>query len=234
MTDDRPTAMDLRRPLAAAALLVVGMVAASAWAWPQLPDDARVPIHWGIGGEIDGTAPKPFGLLFLPALTAIVLVLLRVTPRFEPRRSNLARSGRAYGTLVVALAALLAGLHGVVVLTALGEPIEVTTVVGLGIGGLFVILGNVLGTIRSNYLFGIRTPWTLSSDLSWNRTHRFGGRLWFLLGLLLMATGFADLPGEGLFALLLGGLAVTMAAIVWYSYRIWSLDPERRDPATRA
>ena len=54
--------------------------------------------------------------------------------------------------------------------------------VGLTIGRLFIVLGNVLGKVRSNFMFGVRTPWTLASDPRWNKTHRLVGRLFVLLG----------------------------------------------------
>ena len=51
-------------------------------------------------------------------------------------------------------------------------------------GVLFIVLGNFMGKIRPNWFVGVRTPWTLSSKLSWDKTHRLAGWLFMLMGAL--------------------------------------------------
>ena len=77
-------------------------------------------------------------------------------------------------------------------------------------------------------MFGMRTPWTLASDLSWNRTHRLTGRLWVAGGLVLALLSLAGARGEVLAGTLFGWLIVTMVGAVVYSYRVWARDPDRR------
>ncbi|MFM2105640.1 MAG: hypothetical protein RL338_672 [Chloroflexota bacterium] len=218
----------LRSAVIAAALVVVAEIAVSAWGWSRIPEGALVPIHWGIDGRADGFAPKEVGLLVAPAITALLAVLLAVVPRFEPRRANLARSGRAYRTVIVGIVALLGILHAAAVLAAVDPTIDVARVVATGIGLLFAVIGNQLGKVRSNFMFGIRTPWTLASDRSWDRTHRLAGRLWVAVGLALAALALAGAPGTLLFTALLGGLLLSTAVSVIYSYKTWAEDPARR------
>ena len=78
-----------------------------------------------------------------------------------------------------------------------------------------MIIGNYLGKVRSNFFFGIRTPWTLSSERSWNRTHRLGGRLFFGLGLVAVVTPI--FPWAGVVALAVG-VPVAIVFLVIYSY----------------
>ena len=52
-----------------------------------------------------------------------------------------------------------------------------------------------MGQIRSNFMMGIRTPWTLSSDLAWEKTHRLGGWLFMVAG-ALMIVGSWFLPAD--------------------------------------
>ena len=87
--------MKLRPVVIVGSAAVIGMLILSAWAWPQIPDGAQVPIHWGIDGTPDGYGPKWLGLLGIPILTVLVVALLLVIPRFEPRRANLERSATA-------------------------------------------------------------------------------------------------------------------------------------------
>ena len=69
------------RPMIIYSGVVVGlMLALSAWAWTQLPADASVPIHWGVDGKANGFASKPIGLLLLPAMTLGIIGPVRAHP----------------------------------------------------------------------------------------------------------------------------------------------------------
>jgi uncharacterized membrane protein len=206
--------------------IVIAMLAVSAWAWPQIPDGAQVPIHWGPSGEIDGYAPKAVGLLGLPALTVGLVALLALIPRIEPRRDNLRRSGTAYIAVCLTALAFMGVIHGVAVLAALGNDIDIAAIALFGSGAMFIVIGNFLGKTRSNWFFGIRTPWTLSSELSWTRTHRAGGWLFIGVGALVLLTTVV-LGSEVALWVMLGSLLLGTAALFVYSYVVWRGDPAR-------
>ncbi|HDM23196.1 MAG TPA: SdpI family protein, partial [Methanomicrobia archaeon] len=44
----------------------------------------------------------------------------------------------------------------------------------------------LLENAKRNWFIGIRTPWTLSSEDVWNRTHKIGGKLFKVLGLVVI------------------------------------------------
>lgn len=219
--------MKLRPLVIVGSAAVIGMLILSAWAWPQIPDDAQVPIHWGIDGTPDGYGPKWLGLLGIPILTALVVALLLVIPRFEPRRANLERSATAYVAVGIAITLFVTALHVAAVLAALGEDINLGMVASIGIGLAFVVMGNYLGKTRSNWFFGIRTPWTLSSDLSWTRTHRLGGIAFVVVGLLVIVTALVAGPSVAIWVLL-GGMAASIVGLLPYSYLVWRSDPDRQ------
>jgi uncharacterized membrane protein len=214
--------------LVASGAAVAIMVATSAWGWSQIPDDAQIPIHWGLDGQADGFAPKAVGLFALPALGLIISALLAIVPAIEPRRENLNRSAPAYRAVWLSLLGLLVVLHGAAVVAATGAGVDMAGLVAAGIGAMFVVIGNVLGKVRSNFMFGIRTPWTLTSDRSWNRTHRLGGRLMVALGLVVIGATALGLRGEPLFAIVGGGGGTLVVGVVVYSYLAWRADPDRR------
>ncbi len=218
-----------RRPMIIFSGAVVGaMTVLSAWASTQLPAGAQVPIHWGLDGRVDGYAPREIGVFLLPLLTAGIAALLAVIPRFEPRRANLERSGKAYAAIWIAVVSLLGTVHVLSVAVALGAVLDVSRLILIGVGLLLFVIGNYLPTVRPNYLMGIRTPWTLASDLSWVRTHRVGGRIFVIEGLALIALGLVG-AGTGMLAVaVLGTLAIELIVIVVYSYRVWKVDPEKR------
>jgi len=120
----------------------------------------------------NGYASKFWTLVGLPLLVAAVAAILALVPSFEPRARNLAMSGKAYVIAWIGGLALIALAYVALVLNATGHPVRIQVVVPLMVGALFVVMGNYLGKTRSNFFFGIRTPWTLSSELSWGKTHR--------------------------------------------------------------
>ena len=220
--------MKTRTLVVVGGVFVLAMLAVSAWAWPQIPAEARIPIHWGPDGRADGYGSKELGLLGMPLVAAAVVGLLTAVPRFEPRRRNLERSSTAYVAIGIAVAGFLFALHVAAVLAALGSEADITAVATIGSGVLFVVIGNYLGKTRSNWFFGIRTPWTLSSDRSWARTHRAGGLLFVLIGLAVVAVTLAVGAQVALWVML-GSLGVGVVALFGYSYLVWRDDPARRD-----
>ncbi|GHO80924.1 hypothetical protein KSD_86950 [Ktedonobacter sp. SOSP1-85] len=97
----------------------------------------------------------------------------------------------------------------------LGMNLDISFFISLGLGGLFIFTGNYLGKLRRNFWMGIRTPWTLSSDASWERTHRVGGRFFVACGLLCIPLSF--MPAFRPWFLL--SLVLLMAAFLYlYSY----------------
>jgi uncharacterized membrane protein len=213
--------------LVTTALVVLGMLAVSGWAWPQIPDGAQIPIHWGIDGQPNGWAAKWQGLLLMPVLTAGIGLLLAFAPRFDPRAGNIQRSATAYWAIAFAALLLMAVIHVAAVLAATGRAVNIGLVVSLAVGCLFIVVGNFLGKTRSSWIFGIRTPWTLSSERSWTRTHRLGGYLFVLLGLAVILVAVI-VPGGGQAFVLLGGLVVLIPILFIYSYLVWRDDPDRQ------
>ena len=112
----------------------------------------------------------------------------------------------------------------------MGAQFDMTRLVFVGTGALFVVIGNYLPKVRPNYLVGIRTPWTLTSDVSWTRTHRIGGRLFVIEGILMILLGLVGVTGVALVGALIGGIVVLLVVTFAYSYQVWKADPEKRTP----
>ena len=217
----------VNRPLATAAVAAfVGMLAVSVWAHTQLPADALVPTRWNFDGEITSYMGRTGGLFLTVLLFPLVVGVLWLVPRIEPRRANLARSAVAYRATVYGVIAFYAALHVLIVSAAMGYAADVTRFVAIGVGALMVVVGNWLPKVRSNFLFGIRTPWTLTSEHTWRRTHRVGGRAFVAFGLLAIAAGLV-LPSQALGIVLAAGAAVVTVGVLAYSYVVWRSAPDR-------
>lgn len=207
--------------------LLAAMFLASAVVWPRAPE--RLPVHWDLAGEVDRHGGRVEGLLLLPALALGVYLLLRALPRLDPGRANYALFGGAYATIRLATLAVLAAIHGVVILAALGRTIDMGRLMPILVGALLIVLGGVLGKLRPTWFVGIRMPWTLSSKRSWGKTHRLGGWLFIADGLLLIGGGVAR--SELLTGVALAGVGASLLALFIYSYLVWRGDDDRIPPA---
>jgi uncharacterized membrane protein len=199
------------------ASLIAGALVFSVAVYSRLPE--RVPVHWGFSGEPDRLGSRIEGAFLLPFAMIAVYVLMQWYPSRDPRAANIAKFRDAYDTVVAAIVAFLGGLHVIALGYALGWDIRMNTVVLAGIGVLFVLLGNLMPRMRSNFILGIRTPWTLSSEDVWTRSHRVGGYAMVAAGVVTLA---AALMGGGLgLGIALGSLALAALFPIVYSYLLW-------------
>ena len=141
--------------------------------WPRLPE--RVASHWDIDGAVNGTMPRFWLVLMMPILAVALAGVLTIAPKVDPKRRNFPLHADAYWVVANAVLLFLALVHVLVIGYNLGWPIQLQVVMMPGLGLLFIVIGNVLTRVRPNWIFGIRTPWTLSSEVSWRETHRIGG-----------------------------------------------------------
>jgi len=218
--------MNIRRPLISSSILIAAMAGLSLWAGDRIPADGLIPIHWDIDGKPDGFAPRTFALLFGPATAAALTALLALIPWIEPRRRNLAASAKFYGAAWVGALLVLSIAHVVVVFAALGNAIDAVSLIVGAVAIFLMVIGNYLSKTRSNFFAGVRTPWTLASDYSWERTHRLTARLLIALGaitLVLVLSAGSKIAAYVFMTLL---VSAVLAAVVM-SYVYWRNDPNR-------
>jgi uncharacterized membrane protein len=218
--------LSVRPLLIVAALVIGGMLVASGGAWVVLPDDATIPIHWNLAGEVDGTASKVVGLLLTPAIAIVMTGILASVPSLDPRREHVRLSMGAYTAICGAVIVFIGLVHLGIVWAALGNELDVARLMGLGAAAMFAVIGLVMGRTRSNWFMGVRTPWTLSSERSWERTHRLAGRLFLGAAVLMLIAGIAGSP-EVTFAVLIGSVLIVTVVSVVYSYLVWRDDADR-------
>lgn len=189
----------------------------SLWARTRLPD-APVATHFDAAGHANGYMPRDMALAFMPAMClGVWVVMLWILPLIMPKKGRLERSSEAYGASVVVLLLFLGFVHAGMIALALHYPVDLKRMVLFGTGLLFVVLGNYLPKTRFNYVMGIRSPWTLSSEEVWDRTHRFSGPLFMLLGAFILAdAALAPFP-LGFILMVVASAAVSLVCVA-YSY----------------
>ena len=170
------------------AILTVACIALAVWAYPQAPP--VIPTHWDFSGHPNGYMSRFWGLALHPLLVFGTCALLWLIPAISPKGFRLDSSVRAFNAVIVAVMLFEAVIATVAIRAAVGGEMLSMGSVSVGIGLLFVVIGNVMSKFRKNFFVGIRTPWTLASDEVWLRTHRFGGWTFVIGGIALAAGGF--------------------------------------------
>ncbi len=158
--------------------------------WNQLPD--KMPTHFNGQGIVDGYSGKPFAVIGIYLFCAAMHLLCAFVTAADPRKSNI--SQKIY-RLILSICPLVSLFVAVTMYgTALNYKIlSVDTLSILLVGVLYIVLGNYLPKCRQNYTIGIKLPWTLSNEDTWNYTHRMAGKWWIGGGILTILTSFQHL-----------------------------------------
>lgn len=150
--------------------------------WNRIPQN--VAMHYDLHGNVDRYGSKSELVWLSVLLPLLCYFLLMALPSIDPKR-KIEGMGNKFWQLRFILGIFITGLMVFVVYSSqYSFTMKPNFVIG-GIGLLFAALGNYFKTIRPNYFLGIRTPWTLESDVVWKETHRVAGILWFFGGLLV-------------------------------------------------
>lgn len=203
---------------------VVALAAAlvSAWAYPYLPP--RVATHWGLSGQPDGYSSKWIAVALLPLMILAVRGVVGVLPRIDPKGANYQKFAGTYWLIFNGVILFMGLLHLVVLAYGLGAPVQMNRVIPAGAGVLLMVVGNYLTRVQPNWFVGIRTPWTLSSESVWRRTHRVGGRLLAGGGALMAVAAF--LPARVHLVVFFATLVLVSVVPLVLSYVWWKREPK--------
>ncbi|GAA3978860.1 SdpI family protein [Hymenobacter antarcticus] len=194
------------------------------YVWAELP--AQVPSHFGTNGQVNGYTSRQNLWLFTLALPLGTALLLTLLPHFDPKR-RLDGSNVNFQKLRLAVVGLLSGIACYSVYLGLHPNAASATGIAVLVGVFFVFLGNYLTTVQPNYFVGIRTPWTLESPSVWARTHRAGGILFCIAGLLIVGLALV-LPPTWTPRMMLALIIGTALFSYGYSYAAFRQEQQQR------
>lgn len=183
--------------------------------WDKLPDSMAV--HWNAAGEPDSFGGKAFAVFGLPLIMlALHWLCVFVT---EKDKKNKNQSPKMQKIVLWIIPVLLWVVSGVIYCAALGKQFNMLMVVYLLLGAMFCVIGNYMPKCKQNHTIGIKIKWTLENEENWNKTHRLGGILWFVCGLVMIAAAF--FPQK--FSIPVMALVIILASVVpmVYSYSIY-------------
>jgi uncharacterized membrane protein len=154
---------------------------------------AQVPLHWNWRGQVDSYSSAAWGAFLLPGVMLALYILFLVLPKIDPRRERYMSFTTAYTDLRDLLLLLFFAIFWLTGLAGLGYSINIGWAIPVMIGLFFMALGSLLQKVKMNWFMGIRTPWTLSSEEVWGKTHKLAGPIFAVSGLLLIVSAWTTL-----------------------------------------
>lgn len=188
---------------------------------PQMAD--TVPAHYGIDGMVDRYDSK-YTMLLFPLIIIVVVAIRDLVPqmlgRDDAQQANLAVLDRLLLPVVIVLVAfnlLTVWLATSQVHNIYATQVPVPQLILAGISLLFVVIGNVLPKTKPNWYVGIRVPWTVNHPTVWYKTHRFGGPVMTVWGIIALGVTLVVTPAHAA-VVFMSGTLLMVASMLIYAY----------------
>jgi uncharacterized membrane protein len=184
--------------------------------YPQMPE--QMASHWNAQGVADGYTSRFWGMYLMPIISLGLVVLLLLVPRIDPLKSNIEKFKGYYYSFVILIMLFFIYVYILTLLWNKGSRFDMTQLMTPAMGILFYIAGVMMSKAKRNYFIGIRTPWTLNNEEVWNKTHRLGGLLFKISGVIAVIGAF--FPKYTMIFILAPVLTTAIVSVI-YSYVVY-------------
>lgn len=199
-------------------VLIVLALLAGALLWNRLPE--QMASHWNANDQVDGTMPRFWGVALMPLVTLGMFALFLILPAIDPLKANIAKFRGSFNLFIVLIVLFMLYIHALTLAWSLGyQNFRMSAAMLPFMGILFIFIGTMLRQAKRNFFIGIRTPWTLSSDSVWDKTHQLGSVLFMISGAFAFIGAF--IGGVTAFLLIFIPLIGSTLFLVVYSYLLY-------------
>jgi uncharacterized membrane protein len=207
----------MRYDFAACATFLAGC-AFTGFVYTRLPH--TIATHFDMNGEPNGFMSRLGASVSLPLMTACLWVWARVLPRLADKNRT-PGTERVSASLGAALVVFTMLVHAGLLMHAIHESFPLLRGVLLGASALFVVKGLLLPRASRNAWLGFRNAWTLTSDEVWSRTHRFGGQLFVVSGIVSGASALIASTSVATAVIVASAVVTTASTTVfaWWTHR---------------
>lgn len=203
-----------KRYLLQSILLALAAFGFCAWLYPSLP--ASIATHWNADGVADGFSPR-LAIFVYSALMLAIITVWALLPSVSPSRFTVDAFAPTYGQGCVIIVAFIAYAQCLHAWSAHAGGVDIARAMLAGLALLFAFTGNVMGKLRRNFWFGVRTPWALSNERVWYATHRMAARSMVAGAALALLLLVLHLPSGWVIATLVASTLLPAAwSLVYY------------------
>ena len=157
--------------------------------WDQLPD--QMATHFGANGQPDDWSSKEFVVFGLPLLLVALQWIIAGITSTDPKKQNI--SDKMFSLMLWLVPAVSIVGCGSTYAYELYDSINILTIGTALLGMVLLITGNFMPKMKQSYTLGMRFSWTLNSEENWRRTHRLGGYVWMISGILTVCLGLLNM-----------------------------------------
>jgi uncharacterized membrane protein len=197
----------------ASIILIILLIAVNIYFYNALP--GYMITHWDSHGEPNGMTSKFWALSIIPFLTIVIFLLFISIPKIDPLKRNYAKFIKYYDSFILIFIIFMVYINFITLLINLNSNLKINNFIIPAIGILFIYMGIILKNIKRNWFIGIRTPWTISSDKVWDKTHILGSKLFIISGTISIIGIFFN---KYLLWFVLVPIIVSAIWLVIYSY----------------
>jgi len=205
----------MKKTTIAVILIILLSFAIGIYSYQNIKED-RVASHWNIDGNVNGYLPKFWGIFLLPMILIGLYLLFLFIPKIDPLKKNIQRFRKYYDSFILIIILFLFYVFILTILSNFGYIFNMTKILIPAIGLLFFYIGIIMKKLKRNWFIGIRTPWTLSNDEVWEKTHKLASVLFKTAGIILF---FSILfPSKYFLWFILVPIFIIIVWLVLYSY----------------
>ena len=210
--------MTTRTTMIIVLILIAAATLAGIVLWNQFPE--QMASHWNENDQVDGYMSRFWGVFLMPLVTLGLLLLFMVIPQIDPLKANIAQFRGVFNLFITFFIGFMVYIHALTLIWNLGYTgFALSRAMLPAMGLLFILIGGMLRQAKRNWFIGIRTPWTLSSDTVWDKTHQLGATLFMASGVLAVIGGFFG--GMTAFWMLFVPLIGSTVFLLVYSYVLY-------------
>lgn len=147
--------------------------------------------HWNAKGEVDGYMSRFWALFLMPLMSFGLFLMFLIIPKIDPLKQNIEKFRKYFDIFIILMLGFLFYIYLLTIFWNLGTRFSMTQLMIPALSALFYYCGILVENAKRNWFIGIKTPWTLSNEKVWEKTHKLGGKLFkaaaiiILLGIVL-------------------------------------------------
>ena len=209
--------MSTRATIFVTIFFIVFSVIFSISVFESLPE--QMASHWNTENQVDGYTSRFWGAFLMPIVTVGLLVMFLVIPNIDPLKANIVQFREYFNAFITLMVLFMVYMHILTILWNMGRnQFNMGAAMLPALGLIFVFAGVMMRKAKRNFFIGIRTPWTLSNDVVWDKTHQLGSTLFIISGVIAVLGGLFE---EFAIWLVLGPVIGSTIFLPVYSYVVY-------------
>ena len=194
-------------------VIVLATFVAGILVYPHMPE--RIASHWGANGQVNGYMGKFWGTFFLPVIMLACALLFLTIIRIDPKKQNIEKFRKYFNMFILTFLLFFSYIYALIIFNNFGYQFNMLQFLAPALAVLFFVVGTMIKHAEPNWTIGIRTPWTLSNEEVWYKTHQLGGKLFQIVAVISLLG--IIMPQYAVWVIILPVLAVALF-LVLYSY----------------